>query len=98
MDQITIFKSTVSGLHVTKKGSHPEIKLSVLPDPSRRHHDPNCFKVVAPTLEDIPVGLHGEVVWPKNPSSRRYADVLVRDIAGTKIGHVPANLCGLFKR
>ena len=37
-------------------------------------------------------------MWPQKPASKRCKDVLVRDVAGMKIGNVPANLCGLFKK
>ena len=95
--ELTITNSTISGLHVTKKGSHPSIELQVLPDPSRQAYDQNCMKVVCPPIGSIPIELHEKVVWPRNPTSRRYTDILVKDVAGTKIGHVPAHLCGLLK-
>ena len=96
--EITITKSTISGLHMTKKGSHPSIALKVLPDPTRHVYDRNCMQVVCPALGNIHLDLHNEIVWPRNIKSKRFTDVLVKDVAGSKIGHVPANLCFLFKR
>lgn len=77
--------------------SHPDIPLVVVPDPSRRQYDVNCLKILCPLLRDIPSNLHKEIVWPRNIRSGRLKDVLVSDVAGQKIGNVPANLCGLFK-
>ena len=98
MCEVTIVNSVITGLHMTKKSSHPDIELVVLPDSTRAAYDPNCMKVVCPELTSIPNVLHDEVVWPRNVKSRRPNDLLVRDVAGGKVGNVPANLCGLFKR
>ena len=87
--EITITNSTISGLHVTKKSSHPYIKLNVIPDPSRLHYDENCMKVVCPALQYIPSDIHNEVVRPKNPKSRRYVDILVKDVAERHTTQVP---------
>ena len=97
--EITIINSLITGLHATKNGSHPSIALEVVADNSNsaQLHDRNVLKVVCPLLENIPRAMHDEVVWPRNPASKRYEDVLVSDVAGLKVGNVPANLCGLFK-
>ena len=97
MCDVTVVNSTISGLHITKKSSHPDIKLLVVPDSARASYDKNCLKVMCPELEQIPPELHGEIVWPRNLKSRRPDDLLVKDVAGAKVGSVPANLCGLFK-
>lgn len=52
---------------------------------------------MCPKLGQIPRELHGEIVWPRNLKSRRPDDLLVKDVAGAKVGSVPANLCGLLK-
>ena len=72
---------------------HKKGKILLGPTPSWIHPSPqqflfnHCMKVVCPALQYIPSDIHNKVVWPKNPKSRRYVDILVKDVAGTKIGH-----------
>jgi hypothetical protein len=62
--------------------------------------DSECMLVRAPLLEDIPPHLHDEIAYPKSrdPRSLRRRNQLVRETVGRKIGNVPSNLCGLFRR
>ena len=90
--------STITGIHRTKVGAHPDIPLIVEDDDSIPSIDPNCMLVRFPDLEDIPVHLHKAVTYPKNPEHKRFVDQLVEDVVGKKVGNVPANICGLFRR
>ena len=45
MADIVIVNSIISGLHITRKSSHPDVELKVLPDDSFTI-DPDCMKVV----------------------------------------------------
>ena len=90
--------SVVTGIHRTKVGSHREIELLLEKDDSIPNIDPNCMIVRFPGLEDIPQRLHNAVTYPKNPDHKRYVDQLVKDVVGRKVGNVPANFCGLFRR
>ena len=90
--------STITGIHRTKVGAHPDIPLIVEDDNSIPSIDPNCMLVRFPDLEDLPVHLHKAVTYPKNPEHKRFVDQLVEDVVGQKVGNVPANICGLFRR
>ena len=89
--------STIRGVHITKVGAHREIPLSVLEDNSISK-DPDCMLVRFPHLKDIPPRLHKAVTYKKNPLHQRFVDQLVEDVVGEKVGNVPANICGLFRR
>ena len=95
MSEIIIRNSTISGLHATKTSSHPDVVLSVLPDTTWK--DPNALQVKVPSLENLPPQSLELVTWPKNLARKRYTDQVVRDVAGKKVGNVPANLCGVLK-
>ena len=90
--------STITGIHKTKVGAHREIALAVEDDDSIPNIDPNCMLVRFPDLEDIPQRLHKAVTYPKNPEHKRFFDQLVEDVVGQKVGNVPANICGLFRK
>ena len=96
-NKITL-NSTITGIHRTKVGAHRDIPLIVEDDDSVARIDPNCMLVRFPDLEDIPVHLHKAVTYPKNPEHKRFVDQLVEDVVGQKVGNVPANICGLFRR
>ena len=95
-----ILTSVITGLHETKISSHRDVKLKVENDDSIPDIDVNCMVVRIPPIEDIPLELHGAVAYPKsrNPRDPRKKDMLVKEVAGKKVGNVPANLCGLFRR
>lgn len=95
-----VVSSVICGIHRTKVGSNREVKLHVENDDSIPGIDPNCMVVKMPQIEDIPVELHGRVSYPKsrNPKDKRQTDQYVRDVAGKKVGNVPSNICGLFRR
>ena len=95
-----IVKSVVAGIHKTKIGANREVRLLVEIDDSVPHIDPNCMLVRVPALINIPQRLHGAISYPKSRSPRdpRQTDQLVRQTAGKKVGNVPSNLCGLFRR
>lgn len=95
-----IVNSVISGIHRTKVGSHRDVKLVVENDDSIQEIDPNCMVVKIPAIEQIPAELHGRVSYPKsrNPRDPRQTDQLIREVAGRKVGNVPANICGLFRR
>ena len=95
MSSIIIRNSTISGLHATKCSSNPEVTLLVCPDTTWK--DSNAMKVVVPHLENLPLDSHDLVTWPKNHARKRFVDQKIRDVAGKKVGNVPANLCGVFK-
>ena len=95
MSEIVVRNSTISGLHATKCSSNPEITLSVCPDTTWK--DSDAMKVIVPSLENLPLESHHLVTWPKNPARKRFKDQKIRDVAGKKIGNVPANLCAVFK-
>ena len=94
-DIIVIHNSTISGLHATKTSSHPEVTLLIGPDVTDK--DPNAMEVVVPMLQNLPLELLDMVTWPKNPERKRFVDQVVRDVAGKKVGNIPANLCAIFK-
>ena len=95
-----IITSVISGIHRTKVGSHRDVKLIVENDDSIQHIDPNCMVVRIPPIEDIPAELHRVVSYPRsrNPGDPRQTDQLIYQVAGRKVGNVPSNLCGLFRR
>ena len=95
MPEIVIRNSTISGLHITKNSSHPDVTLLVFPDTTWK--DENAMQVAVPSQENLAPETLRLVTWPRNPVSRRYVDQLVQDVAGKKVGNVPANLCKLFK-
>ena len=95
MPEIIIHHSTISGLHATKRSCHPAVTLNVMSDTTGK--DPSAMKVVVPTVENLPPECMDMITWPKNPTRKRLVDQLVRDVAGMKVGNVPANLCGVFK-
>ena len=37
------------------------------------------------------------MTWPRNPKRNRFVNQHVADLIGSKIGNVPANLCGFFR-
>ena len=93
---IMIRYSTITGIHRTKVSSHESTNLDVEMDNSISHIDPMCMKVVFPA--NVPAALRDEVTWPKNPDHKRYQDQLVKDCLGKKVGNVPANLAGFFRK
>ena len=95
-----IINSRISGIHKTKVGAHRDVKLLVLEDDSIQHIDPDCMFVRVPLLEDIPSELHSAVAYPKsrNPRDPRQTNQLVKETAGRKVGNVPSNMCGLFRK
>ena len=99
MTRITI-QSAIAGIHRTKVGSHPRIELMVEADNSVGEIDPNCMLVRLPPLEQLSPELHRLVTYPKsrNPKDPRRTDQLALEVAGKKVGNVPANLCGLFRK
>ena len=76
------------------------MKIHVENDNSIPDIDPNCMIVRVPQLEDIPEELHGRVSYPKsrNRNDKRQTDQYIREVAGKKVGNVPSNICGLFRR
>lgn len=98
MANITI-TSVITGLHRTKISSHRDVKLIVENDDSLQDI-PDCVMVKVPTIDNIPPELHTAVAYPKsrNPKDPRQRDILVRETANKKLGNVPANLCGLFRK
>ena len=62
--------------------------------------DPDCMLVWLPPLEKIPGELHNTITYLKsrNPRDPRKRDQLAFEVAGKKVGNVPANLCGLFRK
>ena len=99
MANITI-TSVITGIHVTKRSSHRDVKLLVVEDPDAEDIDENVLMVKVPPIEDIPPELHSAVAYPKsrNPTYPRQTDLLMHKVAGKKVGNVPANLCGLFRQ
>ena len=95
-----VINSCISGLHKTKVGAHRDVKLLVENDDSVSHIDPECMLVRVPAIEDIPPELHSAVSYPKsrNPRDPRQSDQLVKETAGKKVGNVPSNMCGLFRK
>ena len=96
MANIIIKDSVISGIHITKIGSHESIALNIEDDNSIQHIDPNCLKVMFPA--EVSDALLKEITYPKNPANKRFKDQLVEDCLGKKVGNVPANLCGLFRK
>ena len=99
MTSVTI-SSVITGIHRTEIGSHREVRCLVINDDSIPDIDPNCMIVKLPPIEDIPLELHNKVSYPKsrNPKDPRQRDQLIKEVAGKKIGNVPARICGLFRR
>ena len=90
-------RSVVTGIHITKIGGHEKIPLILENDDSIPDIDPMCILVKFPKIEDIPRRYHKLITYPKNPEHRRFEDQLVEDVAGMKVGNVPANVCCLFR-
>ena len=61
-----IITSVVAGIHKTKVGSHPEIKLIVANDDKVAHIDSDCMLVRIPPLEAIPPSLHRVITYPRS--------------------------------
>ena len=95
-----VISSVVAGVHRTKVGSHPLIKLAVEEDDSVAEIDPNCMIVRLPCMEDLAPEQRRLVTYPKsrNPRDPRTTDQIAIDVAGKKVGNVPAGLCGVFRR
>ena len=95
-----VLNSVITGIHKTKMGAHRDVRLLVENDDGIQHIDPDCMLVRVPCLEDIRPELHGAIAYPKsrNPRDPRQRDQLVRDTVGKKVGNVPSNICGLFRR
>lgn len=95
-----IITSVVAGIHRTKVGSHPNIKLVVENDDTVMGIDPCCVCVKIPNLEDLPPQQRRLITYPKsrNPRDPRQKDQLAYEVAGKKVGNVPMNLCGLFRQ
>ena len=83
MPEIVIRNSTISGLHITKNSSHPDVTLLVFPDTTWK--DENAMQVAVPSQENLAPETLRLVTWPRNPVSRRYVDQLVQDVAGKKL-------------
>ena len=100
MVYISITTSVVAGIHRTKVGSHPRIKLVVEDDDSVQEIDPNCMLVRHPLIHIIQPELHRDTTYPKsrNPRDPRQENQLAYEVAGRKVGNVPTKLCGLFRR
>ena len=100
MTENVVVQSVISGIHKTKIGAHRDVQLIVENDDTIPHIDQNCMVVKVPCLEDIPPALHGEIAYPRsrNPRDHRQTDQLVRETAGKKVGNVPSNICGVFRR
>ena len=92
-----IVSSVVTGIHRTKVGAHRDIPLLMENDNTIPDIDPNCIVVRFPEIQQIPERLHKAITYPKNPEHKRYEDQLVEDVAGRKVGNVPANICRLFR-
>ena len=95
-----VLHSVITGIHRTKVSAHRDERLMVEDDDTIPHIDPQCMLVKVPLLEDIPPELHSAIAYPKsrNPRDPRKCDQLVRETAGRKVGNVPSNLCGLFRK
>lgn len=94
--KIVIQFSTIRGIHRTMLSSHEDVVLSVEVDDTIRHIDPQSMRVMFPPT--VPAHLLHEITWPKNPKHKRFDDQLVRDCVGRKVGNVPANLAGFFRK
>ena len=92
-----VIQSVVSGIHRTKVGAHKDIPLIMENDDSIPDIDPHCIMLMFPPKEQIPDNLHRAITYPKNPAHKRYNDQLAEDVAGKKVGNVPANLCRLLR-
>ena len=93
---ITLKNSTITGIHKTKVGAHQFVAMNVERDDEIQHIDPQCMKVIFPS--HVAQALLHEVTYPKNSEHRRYKDQLVEDCLGKKVGNVPANICGFFRK
>ena len=92
--------SVIAGIHRTKVGSHPSIELLVEADDSIPGIDPNCMVVRMPLKSQLPPQSLSLVTYPKsrNPRNDRKMDQLLSEVVGKKVGNVPTNLCGVFRR
>ena len=92
-----IITSVVAGIHRTKVGSHNQIRLVVENDDREdvATIDSDCMLVRIPPLEESPPNLHRAVTYPRSrdPRSTRKTDQLAFEVAGRKVGNVPAGLC-----
>ena len=89
----TRIHSCIVGLHATGNGAHPLLLLDVENDDSV-DKDPDCMRVMCNIVPTCHLRL---VTWPGNVDKGR-PDQHAADIEGKKIGNVPANLCGFFRR
>ena len=99
MAKISI-NSVIAGIHRTKVGSHPSIELLVEADDTIPGIDPNCMVVRLSFRDQLPSQSLSLVTYPKsiNPRDQRKMDQLLSEVIGKKVGNVPTNLCGLFRR
>ena len=95
--EVVYIRSVVSGIHRTKVGGHRDVPLLLENDNTIPGIDPYCMIVRFPEIEQIPEHLHRAITYPKNPVNKRYEDQFVEDVAGMKVGNVPANLCRLLR-
>lgn len=96
MNTTVVIRSSITGIHRTKVSSHKDITLAVERDDSVHHIDPQCMKVMFP--DTVPDELKNEITWPKNLDHNRKENQLVKDCLGKKVGNVPANLAGFFRK
>lgn len=69
------------------------MKLIVGIDDSLLDKDPECMLSKVPFIEDTSPGLHTAVTG--NHRVRQQSDTRISEVAGKKVGNVPAN-CALF--
>lgn len=80
--------STIKGYHVYHIRPHKDIVMKLEEEPNNPY-DRNAFKVMMPSLSEIPPILHNLVT--ENGQ-------MICNNAGRQVGRVPANLCRVFRR
>ena len=92
--------SVITGIQVTRVGSHPDIQLVVENDDSIGHIGANCVMVGHPTIENLPPHLKYRITYPRSrdPRSDRVNNQYAFMVSGEKVGNVPATLCGIFRQ
>jgi len=89
MKVLKVTNSAIKGYHIFKIKPHESIKMLVIPE-LNNSYDANAMLIQMPAIQDIDENLHEENTGKD--------DTKVTDIAGKKVGRVPANLAVIFRK
>ena len=93
MFSVTV-NSCIKGYHKYHVRPHPALPMKVNEDRGNVY-DQNALKVIFPELPAIPSYLLNEVT---READNKHARQTFSSDADKMVGHVPANVCGIFKQ